>query len=89
MRTIVKTKLSTKQKVGVAVAGVAIAAALVAAGLSNLSIRNGNGMPKSVPKLVTPSTKLVPGTKLVPPRSLPKMIQPKIDKNQVPKSIQK
>ncbi|MFH0779612.1 MAG: hypothetical protein V1928_02010 [Parcubacteria group bacterium] len=71
-----KTKLSTKQKVAIAVGAVAIAAALAAAGLSGMHLRDGKGgnPPVSAPKIITPMKKIVPGVRITPPKTAPKPI---------------
>lgn len=90
-----KTKLSTKQKVAIAVGGAAIAAALVAAGMSGVNLKgkrsnDGKGNPPiSAPKTIAPTNtkKVLPGvtnTNFAPPSSSPKLI-PKVDKNTIPK----
>lgn len=72
-----KTKLATKQKVAIAVGGIAVAAAMVAAGLSGFNLKSGGkggNPPASAPKTIVPSKKIIPGVRIIPPKSLPKPI---------------
>ncbi|MFH0987987.1 MAG: hypothetical protein V1763_01285 [Parcubacteria group bacterium] len=87
MKTVTKTRLTTKQKVAVIVSSAAIiaSAGVLARGMLMMPNRNALSLPKTAPKTIMPNGKIAPSvriktpaiTPLSQPQSAPKLIKKK------------